>query len=237
MFSLRCPPVRLHVHKNPWRLYREIFLYNCYQPLVPLGPRPRILDIGANIGLASLYFLGRWPDARLLAWEPNPAAFDLLKRNLTENEFPAAKIHIEAKALSDEDGAVEFAVPKGDPTAVYASIPREGTKADPPADRVQVQTVDAAHLFAEPVDLAKLDIEGQEYPVLENALPDASTIRALAIEFHRVHRHQEQVEDLLDRLLGGGGYRGVDRSGGPLEPDSLRGQRGSVLLRFCHRDS
>jgi FkbM family methyltransferase len=173
----------------------------------------------------------------LLAWEPNPAAFELLERNLSADDLPAAEIQIEAKALSNAEGTVEFTVPKEDPTAIYARIPTKDTRADPEAKRVPVQAVDAADLFAEPADLVKLDIEGQEYPVLEHALPNSSTIPSLTIEFHRVHRHQAQVEELLGRLLEEGGYRGADKSGKALEPDSLRGLRGSVLLRFCRWDA
>jgi FkbM family methyltransferase len=232
--SLRCPRVELHVHKNPWRLYSEIFLHDCYQPLLPLGVRPRIVDIGANIGLASLYFLTRWPDARLLAYEPNPAAFDLLKRNLAADRFPAAKICLEASAVSDADGTVEFTVPTSNPTAIYASISPRGVTAGTAVQTLHVRTMDAARVFAEPADLVKLDIEGHEYPVLERALPNASVIRSLAIEFHQVVQNQERMEKLLGWLLGDGGYRGVDKFGRPLEAGSRRSHGG--VLRFCRRE-
>jgi FkbM family methyltransferase len=235
--ALRFPPAKLHVFKNPWRLYREIFLEECYEPPVPLGKRPRILDVGANIGLASLFFLTRWPAARLTAWEPNPAAFRLLKKNLVPGEYGEAEIEIEARALSARGGSVEFLVPRKDPTAVYAGMPRPGADPDPTAERLEVQAVSAASLFSEGADLLKLDIEGQEYPVLEAALPEASRIRCLAIEFHRVERKRERLKAIVARLTSDGGYRGVGPDGNALAVKSLERHRGSLVLRFFDRKS
>jgi FkbM family methyltransferase len=235
--NLRCPPAKLHVFKNPWRLYREIFLDECYEPLVPLGRQPRILDIGANIGLASLFFLARWPAARLTAWEPNPAAFRLLEKNLVPEEHEEAEIEIEARALSTSGGPVEFLVPRKDPTAVYAGMPRPEAEPDPTSERLEVQSVSAASLFSEPADLLKLDIEGQEYPVLEEALPEASRIRSLAIEFHRVERTRRRLEAIVARLTSDGGYRGVGPDGKALALESLGRFRGSLVLRFVRRNA
>ncbi len=41
-----------------------------------------ILDAGANIGLASLYFLRRYPKAKIMAVEPDSANFELCRKNL-----------------------------------------------------------------------------------------------------------------------------------------------------------
>ena len=234
--SLRFPRVTLHVHKNPWRLYKEIFLQECYKPLVPLGPTPRILDIGANIGLASLYFLSRWPAARLTAWEPNPAACKLLLRNILPSHFPEAELCISAEALSDSDGWVQFLVPADNPTAVYAGIPRKDAAPDSASEEVTVKAVDAARIFAGPADLLKLDIEGHEYEVLDHAIPKASDIRSLAVEFHRVGRNLDRVERLVTRLVEEGGYQAVDGTGEPLDLHSLHGRKGSLLLRFFGRE-
>ena len=46
---------------------------------------PRILDLGANIGLASLYFKWRYPGSRITAYEADPDICEVLKRNLRAN--------------------------------------------------------------------------------------------------------------------------------------------------------
>src|SRR3954471_612258 len=47
-----------------------------------LGPAPRILDLGANIGLFGAYALTLWPGARVLGFEPDPANAAVHRRTL-----------------------------------------------------------------------------------------------------------------------------------------------------------
>jgi FkbM family methyltransferase len=58
-----------------------VFLQRQYAGLPVRAPRV-ILDIGANIGLASLFFLRRYPRARVIAVEPDPDNFALARDNL-----------------------------------------------------------------------------------------------------------------------------------------------------------
>ena len=46
---------------------------------------PLIIDCGANIGLATLFFKAAYPAARILAFEPDPTLFRVLERNIQRN--------------------------------------------------------------------------------------------------------------------------------------------------------
>eukprot|EP00887_Chlorella_sp_A99_P000041 scaffold16.g41.t1 len=47
------------------------------------GYKPRyILDAGGNAGYASLFFASMWPDAKIVAVEPDPGNYKNLKKNL-----------------------------------------------------------------------------------------------------------------------------------------------------------
>ncbi|KAF7586023.1 hypothetical protein BBP40_009656 [Aspergillus hancockii] len=48
-----------------------------------LSEAPFIIDVGANIGLFSLYMKAKYPLAKIIAFEPAPESFDALNRNLT----------------------------------------------------------------------------------------------------------------------------------------------------------
>lgn len=232
---LRHPALVLHAAKNPWGLYREVFLREYYRPRVSLGEAPRILDLGANIGIASLYFLSRWPRARIEAYEPNPASFAFLQRNLTASAFPQADIRLHAAALSTSVATAEFLVPAGNPTSVCAGL-SGAAPAGSRFERVVVPTADARAVFAAPADVVKLDIEGHEYDVLEHALPRAGVIRSLVVEFHEMDRQQARCEALLRRLVAEGGYQAEDEDGRALDAAAFSRRTGARHARFFARD-
>lgn len=64
-------------------IYKEIFLDHCYDVISEPPATPFIIDAGANIGLFSLYMKHKYPSARILAFEPAPACYDALSRNLS----------------------------------------------------------------------------------------------------------------------------------------------------------
>jgi FkbM family methyltransferase len=64
-------------------VYRQIFVEREYAPLEQLSSVSTILDLGANVGYSSRYFLGMFPTAKLLAIEPDPDNFAMLERQLS----------------------------------------------------------------------------------------------------------------------------------------------------------
>lgn len=65
-------------------LYREIFEDEIYLPHcgLELPAAPVIWDVGANIGMFTLFAARRWPDARLVCFEPVPKTFEVLNENV-----------------------------------------------------------------------------------------------------------------------------------------------------------
>ena len=57
-------------------------LQQTYEELDRSGQPPIIIDCGANIGLASLWFAKVFPRAKIVAIEPEAGNFELLKRNV-----------------------------------------------------------------------------------------------------------------------------------------------------------
>ncbi len=228
---LTYPPIEIHASKNPWGLFREIFVREYYRPLIPFDASPRIVDLGANIGMASLYFVSRWPMARIEAYEPNPASFELLGKNLQPDRFPQAEIILHQAALSTGVATADFTVPEGNPTSVCAGL-STGASEDAPGSRISVPTADAAEVFSRPADLVKLDIEGHEYDVLEHALPHSSCIRSMVVEFHDMNRDSSRCERLLRRLLGEGGYSAQDEDGTRLDPARFARHSGARHAHF-----
>ncbi|KAI0554873.1 FkbM family methyltransferase [Xylaria curta] len=62
-------------------IYKEIFEDECYD-ISNLREAPFVIDAGANIGLFSLYVKNKFPSAKIIAFEPAPETYDILRRNL-----------------------------------------------------------------------------------------------------------------------------------------------------------
>lgn len=160
-------------------VFRQVFMEDAYRPLRTASAVRCILDLGANIGLASIYFLNHFPDARVLAVEPDPENYTLCARNL-------APYGDRARVLL---GAVWTRVAK-------LALSRAGdgrswaiTVTEPEEEPATVQCWDIPTLLStarfEEVDLLKIDIEGSERVLFEHSCEGwLPSVRNLSIELH-----------------------------------------------------
>jgi predicted O-methyltransferase YrrM len=65
-----------------------------------------ILDIGANIGITSLYYANKYPEAKIYSFEPVPVNYELLEKNLKEYE----NVKTFNVALGAQDGELDIFV-------------------------------------------------------------------------------------------------------------------------------
>ena len=160
--------------------FHELFHEQIYAPppqvdgaLAALGRPLRILDVGANIGLFGAWALGRWPDATIDAYEPDPRNAALHRRTIERNgRADAWRLH-EAAAACD-DGTLRFT------TGRYV-LGRPADADDP--DAREVAKVDVLpRLVAS--DLVKIDAEGSEWAILADPRFRTTEARAIALEYH-----------------------------------------------------
>ena len=86
-------------------VFREIFIDLAYLFRTPKS-NPLILDCGSNIGLSILFFKMLYPEARVVAFEPEPKTFARLQENVSKNGLRDITLH--AVAVGREKGTVEF---------------------------------------------------------------------------------------------------------------------------------
>src|SRR5690349_947133 len=65
---------------------------------------PVILDMGAHIGLATLYFKQIYPEATITAFEPHPGNFAILQKNVLENQLK--NVALVQAAVAPKDGQI-----------------------------------------------------------------------------------------------------------------------------------
>jgi FkbM family methyltransferase len=73
--------VLIRNHPSDISIFSQIFVYKEYDVEINMEVKT-IIDCGANIGLASLFFLKKFPNIKIIAIEPEANNFLLLKRNL-----------------------------------------------------------------------------------------------------------------------------------------------------------
>lgn len=74
--------------------HREIFERECYLgDGVTLDDVEVVFDVGANVGMFSLFVASRRPEARIYAVEPAPPLFRLLERNVRAHGIDARLFH------------------------------------------------------------------------------------------------------------------------------------------------
>lgn len=172
--------------------WRAIFMEGHYA-FMPDDPRPRILDCGANIGLASLYWARTITGASITAFEPDPVLATLLRENLEGCHAPNVEV-VEA-AVWHTNGEAAFET--GSPDAGRLRPGGHGTK---------VRTVRLRDYLTEPVSLLKLDIEGAEVEVLRDCAGHLGEVAHVFVEFHSYEGQRQHLAELLS-ILEGGGFR------------------------------
>lgn len=78
-----CYPIFLRNYTSDILTFHDVILNQQYDILYGFEPKV-IIDCGANIGLATVYFKNRFPDAKIISIEPEQTNFDLLLKNTRE---------------------------------------------------------------------------------------------------------------------------------------------------------
>jgi len=128
-----------------------------------LGPAGTLYDVGANIGAISVPLAARLPDARIHAFEPQPALCELLRRNLAMNGLANASAW--HAALGEREDTIDFPAPPLEAVTNFGGIGRDTT--DLPTAAVPLRRIDSLDL--PPPTLIKIDVEGFEAEVLDGA--------------------------------------------------------------------
>jgi FkbM family methyltransferase len=165
---------------------------------------PRILDCGANVGLASLYFKRAWPDARITAFEADPELAAILERNLLRNG--CADVEVIHAAVWDRTGRLAFRCEGTDSGAIdVLAGALDGAPVEVPAVRLRDRLEQEAT-----VDLLKLDIEGAELVVLRDIADQLHKVSNVVVEVHEFHPSKRLLGEILETFVQAGFEYAID---------------------------
>ncbi len=198
-----------------WYLYsyREIFLDQIYR-FDARRNQPLIIDCGANIGLSIIFFNYLYPNAEIIAFEPDSAIFTVLEKNV--RSFQIRNIELYQKAVWIEEKEIAF-LPDG---SVGGTIIPNGTG----DGLVYVETIRLRDFLQQEVDFLKIDIEGAEYEVIKDNADLLVNVKNVFVEYHGKHGETQTLHKML-QILQRAGFRYHLKEANPVQQPFLVNER------------
>lgn len=159
--------IPFYIHSTPASI--QEYILRPFEPYTielfknAVKPGAVVVDIGAQFGIYSLLAAKlAGPKGKVFAFEPTPGNFQLLKENIQLNNY-AHIIHPVQKAIGDKRGTVNI--------YIYEQSDSHGMFRHPKATVKEVVSIECItldeFLGGQPVDVIKMDIEGNEPYALE----------------------------------------------------------------------
>ncbi len=164
----------------------ECFRKKVYDRYLKIGLSDSIVDIGGNIGAFSIYAASIAEKGTVYAFEPVEENFNLLEKNIKENNLHNIKVFKNGVAGKNGEGKLFLSNNKGG-HSIYP--PKNAT-----GKSVIVKFVSLQQIFKENkikcCDFLKIDCEGAEYDILFNCQQHIlKKVRKIAMEFHDIDRN------------------------------------------------
>ena len=159
-----------------------------------------IVDIGANVGVFTLFAATRSPHGYVFATEPVPEIYDFLRANVVANGLRNVKIF--QYAVLDRPGHGYLWC---DSRNVGGHSVFRARISSPATHQVPVEFIALEQLLSEAkvdrVNFLKIDCEGSEYPILLRASEETlRKVDRIALEYHFVDGQEYSPLDIATRL-------------------------------------
>jgi FkbM family methyltransferase len=170
-------PVHIWLRTSDVSLFNDLLLRQAYNVALPFAPRT-IIDAGANVGMATLFYANKYPLARIAAIEPEPSNYAMLLKNVAA--YPNV-VPVNAALWNSDDGlhlGPIGVVPTGEEKWAFMV-----TETGIPVRGITMQTL-MRETAIESIDLLKMDIESGEIEAFANCADWMRGVKGIVIELH-----------------------------------------------------
>lgn len=193
------------IYGKPFKFVDSVSFVGQYNEIIKKGiynfstdtKSPYIVDCGANVGNSILYFKQKYPNAEIIAFEPDKLVFPILQENI--NNFSFQNVTLINKGVWSSDGSVCF-ISKGDDSGKIVKVNHTSI------DTEKIEVVRIRAYLNRPVRLLKIDIEGAEYEVLRDISDLLVNVERIFIEYHSSVNEDQNLHLILE-ILNKAGFR------------------------------
>jgi FkbM family methyltransferase len=161
------------VNRGDVRAIAEVWLSGAYELPFPLEVRT-VIDMGANIGTAAVWFVRHLGAERVVAVEPVADNAELARANLARTDAEAEVI---VAAVGPAPGTARFEL---SPDSTLGRLGGDGIEVPVVTPQALVDRLPRD----EPIDLVKIDVEGAEQELFDVDLAWLERVRCVVIELH-----------------------------------------------------
>ncbi|MDR2509119.1 MAG: FkbM family methyltransferase [Spirochaetaceae bacterium] len=175
-------PIYVRINTSDMPVYMSCIINQEYDCITKEEPK-YIIDAGANIGLASIYFAEKYKRAKIIAIEPEDGNYELLKRN-TEKYDNIFAIKAALWNTSGEISLFDTGLDNwGFMVETNASALKPAASAKHLTKAITVSEI-MRQFNIESIDILKMDIEGAEKEVFESCDDWVDKTKCVIVELH-----------------------------------------------------
>jgi len=152
-------PLFCRLRTSDFAVFRQIFIWRDYSALDQAQNVGLIVDCGAYVGYSAAYFLSAFPNSQLVAIEPDPGNFSVLKRNLSRF---SNRVKLHHAAIWSKPGSLSLSETHyrdGEHWTKHVRERRVGDTYTIPAIDIPTVLAQSEH---QRISILKVDIEGAE---------------------------------------------------------------------------
>lgn len=165
----------LRANTSDLQTFEQVFLSNIYDIGAHINPK-LIVDGGANVGCASVFFANKYPAAHIVAVEPEETNFEVLRKN-TSSYVNISRIR---SGIWNRKTLLQIENPRDEKWGFRVR------ESESPEGSFEALTIDdiLGSSDAQSIDILKLDIEGAEKEVFSDCKNWLSKVGVLITELH-----------------------------------------------------